>query len=393
MAGKCPTTFIFILIAALFCSSQLYDVLSEYIRYATVTRVSLRRPITTRPPSLVVCLTLVSFIPDYETKAITVKAMYEATPKTDGLIDSCSVREQHSYKVKGLETKECEQFFDVIKYIKQRYVCYSFDLKDNVLDFMVHHVTNSLYSPRFYRVKLTAKFSGAAYFFLHVSYHKLRDHGKSQSFTEQFRSLNQSGYGDHNYVTLTYKSFRSRKLSAPYDTKCRDYSQDPDFESSSDCFEQCVRFKMVEALDELPFSIAIYDEAELQLITRQQLKNETISKTLDSAEELCIAKCASASCLSTEYTPVIISSAGHDRPYLDLYITNEPETAVAYLAKHTLVDVTVYVLSSLGFWFGFSPFLSMLNIDRRIRSKYHRKQSQSQLTRKIFQTTTPDRLR
>ncbi|KAI1286177.1 Atlastin-1 [Halotydeus destructor] len=213
--------------------SPLFDVLNEYFHYATVTRVSLRRPFATRPPSLVMCLTLVSLVPDYETKSFTVKYMYDATPSTDSLIDQCIILEKNSYELSDwLSTRECAQLFVTTKYIKQRYVCYSFDLKNFIIDFKVHHVTNGLHAPRFYKIKLLSPFKGAAYYFLHVTNHELRDHGRSESFTEQFRSLNQSGYGDHNYVSLTYKAFRSRKLPAPYKTNCRNYSEDVDFESS-----------------------------------------------------------------------------------------------------------------------------------------------------------------
>ncbi|KAI1286174.1 hypothetical protein HDE_11165 [Halotydeus destructor] len=361
------------LLTALCCSSQLFDVLNEYFNYETVTRVALRRPYTIRPPSLVMCLTLVSLIPKYEKRDLTVKDMFDATPKTAGLIYNCTYLEHNSYELSALEGEiECAKYFDTTKYIKQRYVCYSFDLKDSIDDFQVHHVTNGLHAPRFYKIKLRSEFIGAPYFYLHVTNHRLRDHGKSQSFTEQFRSLNESGYGDDNYVTLTYKSFHSNKLPSPYDTNCKDYSKDPKFESANDCFEYCVRNSIVQAIGKLPFSVAIYDEAELPLITKQQLKNGTIRQTLDGAEKLCTKKCASASCTSIDYTPVVISSAGQDRPFLDLYITNEPETIVDYLAKQSMIDVTVYVLSCIGFWFGFSPFLAMIGVEKHIRLKFNR---------------------
>ncbi|KAI1286291.1 hypothetical protein HDE_11172 [Halotydeus destructor] len=367
---KSRTIYVYILIAGLCCSSQLFDVLNEYFHYETVTRVALKRPFTTRPPSLVMCLTLVSLIPNYRAGNLTVKEMVDSTPKMEGIIDYCIIREPNSYQLSFLNSsQECEKLFELSKYIKQRYVCYSFDLEGSILDFKVNHVTNGLQSPRFYMIKLKSTFKGADYFFMHISDHKLRDHGPSESFTEQFRDLNDSGYGDHNYVSLTYKSFHSHKLPPPYDTNCRDYSRDPNFESSSDCFEHCVRTLIVEALEVLPFSIAIYDEPEIQMITAKLLKNETISQTLDGAETLCVRKCPSANCISIDYTPVILSSAGQQDPILDLYITNEPETTVDYLPKQLMVDVTVYVLSCIGFWFGFSPFLAMMDIEKHFQAR------------------------
>ncbi|KAI1286181.1 hypothetical protein HDE_11182 [Halotydeus destructor] len=358
------------LISGLCCSSQLFDVLNEYFHYETVTRVALKRPFTTRPPSLVVCLTLRSLVPSYKAGNLTVKQMADSTPKMEGLIDYCRIREANGFRLSfSNSSQECEQMFDLRKYIKQNYVCYSFDLNGSILDFKVYHITNSLRFPKFYMIQLKSNFKGADYYFMHISDHKLRDHGRSDSFTEQFRALNESGYGGHNYVSLTYKSFRSGKLPPPYDTNCRDYSKDPKFQSSSDCFDHCVRKLIVEALDVLPFSIAIYDEPEIQIISERQLDNETLRKTLDGAESFCTRKCPSANCMSTDYTPVIMSSAGQQKPALDLYITNEPETTVDFLPKQLMVDVTVYILSCIGFWFGFSPFLAMMDIEKLIRPR------------------------
>ncbi|KAI1286180.1 hypothetical protein HDE_11163 [Halotydeus destructor] len=327
------------------------------------------------------CLTLASLISDYKTRALTVKDIYDATPEVESFIHECTVRRHNSYEfLPSQNGSGCERLFDITKYVKQRYVCYSFDLKVTKLDFVVHHVTNGLHAPRFYKIKLKSNFDGAAYFFLHVTNNQLRDHGRRESFTEQFRSLNESGYGDHNYVCLTYKSFHIHKLPPPYRTNCRDYSRDPNFESSDQCYEQCLRAHVVRQLGRLPFSIAIYDEPELQLITDENLNNQTISKTIDGAEKFCTRKCASASCDAFEYTPVIISSEGQDRPFLDFYITNEPETIVESVAQQSTIDVTVYVLSSVGFWFGFSPFVAMMDVKKRIKSKWLTRKSKNYKT-------------
>ncbi|KAI1286182.1 hypothetical protein HDE_11183 [Halotydeus destructor] len=375
MESRFPFRFFYayMCLTAMFCCWQLFHVLSEYCLYDTVTRVTINRPFKTRPPLLIMCLKLDAFIPGYDSKGLHVKQLFDSTPEAEGLIEQCIVRLENSYDQSDLlSSEECSKMFEIRKYVKQRYVCYSFNVQSNMSDFKVHHVTNGLHAPRFYKIRLNASFTGGSYFYFYVHSNKLGVYGRSQSFTEQFRDVNQTGYGQHNYVTLTYKIFHSHKLPFPYKTKCRDFAKDERFESGSQCFEDCIKKKISSILGKLPFSIALYDKPEMQLIAENDLKNETIRRTLDIAETKCGVACP-ANCHSTDYTPLIISSAGQQKPFLDLYITNEPDITAHFIAKQSLIDITVYVLSCIGFWFGFSPLAAMMDVEQLVRSKINKK--------------------
>ncbi|KAI1300149.1 hypothetical protein HDE_03511 [Halotydeus destructor] len=125
----------------------------------------------------------------------------------------------------------------------------------------------------------------------------------------------------------------------------------------------------------LPFDVA-YDPLNLTRLDEKMYNNVTMASYIETADAQCLISCKYKDCYAEDHTPVILSSEARDRPFFDLYVSNEPEIITVFLPMFPFMDFLVFTLSCVSFWFGFSPLHFLQNLTLYWKSKRDLKERQ-----------------
>ncbi|KAI1300141.1 hypothetical protein HDE_03509 [Halotydeus destructor] len=353
----------FIFIAALLgCLLQTGFVSLEYFGYHTLSRVTIQKSTIFSPPTLIVCFQIDKMVDKkIENGNFTVKYVLEKSFKIEEIFHQCKIRDPVTYRMLH-HSKECNSDYSVLKFVKQRYLCYSFAL-DKKYQYEAYRITNGYYAPRAHTPILNQSF---AYKVDHMCFYTL-DHslghfyGQSQNYWEQ-ENENSSA----NFMVLSYRKYEAQTLQAPYDSECTNYTA-KGFESQGHCYEHCVSTETISKYDVVPFSVATYEPVDKLYFSEKQFKeNDTLLMGALDIEDQCRMKCIRSNCLEITYVPFVVNTSPTDKIHFDFHVTSEPEVNTILVAKFEAMDYAVYVLSCISFWFGFSPLGFMIDARKRM---------------------------
>lgn len=210
-------------------------------------------------------------------------------------------------------------------------------------------------------------------------------------------------------VQMTYSIKTAKLLPPPYDTGCEEY-RPRGYTSKENCVSKCLSEFMEKhglAIQSNVIKRREYENSSLTMApwyfrtmendTRQKLelelkKNDSkpawktnVTKMLKFLpaykqhwNDCMNQKCHRPDCFTEAYVPIFFTSAGEGGPaeFVDeisirLYPPNDAVTIVTSKPKLLLIDLIVYVLSSVSFWFGFSPlrvaFLAFMNNPSKVK--------------------------
>lgn len=370
---------IYFLLAMLGCLLQVYHISDQFFEYDTVTQLTMRRPINAKPPALILCFFLSQcYDPKIVQKyglntsdkqlpeKITLDQIFELTPTLQDQFKTCRLRTQGyrlSDRMKGNEN--CKQHFEIVKFYKQRLICFYIKLKDE-RPFFLEQLYNSIQFAKYYQVTMVGTgLEAATHYMTFVSDSKLRFDGRSDSYEEHNRMLlnESSGEGNQSFITLTYARYESTLLEKPYKTDCLNYQRQLGFQSKGDCFETCVLKQAITELRKAPFSIAYEEPSPHMILSFDDLKDDAKAAQLDKVEVFCRSRCSKKDCHKEDFTPKIISSESYTGVGFEIYAPNEPDVITTFVPRTSLVDYITMVFSCIGFWFGFSPLYFFKDFD------------------------------
>ena len=383
----------YFLVSAMGCIWQVHKISNEYFQYEVVSQLQIVRPRVTRPSSLMICFRLADIMKQPQNMS-TVSSIFEMTPKPEAIVNGCTVREKLGYEIESYKSDRitCTHIFLVTKFIKQRYLCYSFVFRDH-RTYMMRYLTNSLQSFRFYSIYLNRLFDQSNYIYFFVESNKT-SFGLSDSFTEHYRtSVNATGHSNSNYVTVSYRRFESHLLKPPYKTECFDY-RSKGLDSASECYDLCMSSKGLETLNKIPFEIAITQPLDVRMISGYDLKTNASHKTaLKAIEAICEKSCQRIDCFIEDYSPKIVATSTSNELSFELYAPNQPEVVTTFLPIANIVDYITLALSCISFWFGWSPmyFLRKLKPLEKC-TRHNRKWLKTRKLTRNFETACPPKL-
>ncbi|KAI1295599.1 hypothetical protein HDE_05629 [Halotydeus destructor] len=314
-------TLAYFVMATIGCSIQIYHVSHEYFRFETVTELYVNKPELAKPPSMIVCAQLEEDPDDVQIQVdensplqddtnytgLPVDDYFALTPSGDQVLDSCAIDAPTTIDRMEIKGRECCAALKVDKFFKHTYLCYSFKSRAKKY-YSTKLLANSPYGPRFYQIKLRPLFLKSAYVYYYVHDRYLDFHGASSGFTEVFRGLNYtSGIGKANFVTLSYKRYKSKYLKKPYITNCHDYTSEV-FQSADHCIEVCVLRKTLERFKLVPLTIALYTPHKEKFMTADELQNVTINRIMTNISNFCESRCPKPDCERNDLTPKVIST-------------------------------------------------------------------------------------
>lgn len=350
------------------------------MNHETLTQLTFTRPIEVTPPKLIQCFNY-SCLSDLNIEEATVLELLKSTIKPEEIVSSYMIHSRQTFGMEDnrsdLETQNSRKsdqkkpiVLSVERFFKQKAICFGFEMVGENVTFLTVALTNGPIGPVFYKLELDGKKlkeCEKTNYFIHQRGKPFN--GLSYSFTENTRRLQKDGLiGDRNLVSLSYASFRTLRMPEPYDTQCLDYSQ-IGFESVDHCFEACIAKANRKSLGRIPFAIMVgedSEEADSKLLRRQDERNATLMKLWINERDHCLRKCHWLNCIDDDYVPVIISAARSEKPGTILMAPNAPVITAESRERLSILDYSIYVLSCISFWLGWSP-LGFLLENRHVK--------------------------
>ena len=367
MVSKRRSSWIYFLISMLGLLWQTNDISEIYFKYETITQLNIESPDRILPPSFTVCFEMKYFKSSDKNGDFfkTSANAFNATPPVDErFFYRCSLHVPNSFKRIEFEFNQsntCYHYFKVQKFVKQGKVCYTIQLREKRF-YWIRHVGNSLEYPILYYATLRYQLLDHKFYFYYLQPYGRRLFGTTQSFSEQYRHLLggvNKGLGLSNAVTVTYKTLISKKLKSPYDTNCFNYKS-IGYESRFHCLDSCMIEKSKMALNRLPFETTTFEVSNVSFLSYSDLDNVTIVAKMDDIRQNCLSQCSRPDCFSEEIIPKYIGTEMTPHMYFTVYPPDEPNLINIHFAKCELIDFLTLNLSSISFWFGWSPFYFLL---------------------------------
>lgn len=296
-----------------------------------------------------------------EQSQLTIKQIFNFTPRSDEVLKSCNIRIPKSTKVVSRNETQCETAFKIQKYFMQEHICY--DLESNTYrSYPMIQTTKSLhYLNCIYLIQLAEKFDSAPRF-IPIAYIASEEEKTnplpffSRSFSkETFKERNNStGLPESNNYDIYHTWTKIYLLPLPYTTRC----------SNDSTREICIRTCLLEELKPLnrvPYSEIITDSLEDQVFTDKKpigpfdLENSSIEAFIYEAEQKCYGRCSSRGCNHFYTLTNLYSNVDQSLKWTSQFrimTPSAPTLIIRIIPGTTLTEFVIYICSCLGIWFG-----------------------------------------
>lgn len=379
--------FIFNLFCIIGCAYQIQSVVWSYFKYGTVTKNRYFSPEYINFPELHYCFRYIEDALDWNaverkyrkvvltdpknrktwTDILTIGDIFEYTPDSD--ITQCLYRDPTGHSIISSRMGECN-FFNVEKYVFQQFICYRVTPKEQIkVDF--EFIPNSLnYERLLYQIRYVGRLANAT---------KMRPTITGYNYPFISR-LYASGYFKNSDEDMTLhiscQRFENSFLGYPYDKFVCEQHENGYY----DCFDSCMKKFTMTTLDRLPYATFHTMPHDSKLISYSMLKNKTIRHLLTDWWKKCVIHCPMFSC-SYSYCVTIGYSDTHTRvkrtergSKIRVESPTHPNIYINYFPSVPLLDCIIYILSSLGTWFGLviiscNPVSFISSVTNRIEKK------------------------
>lgn len=371
------------------CIVQISYISGKYFQYKTVTQLTIARPVVVYVPAVSVCtpypsLLNVSQLHQHETfysayqrdylsknktefkvdltaHTLTISDVFKLTPSPEQFMKAgCHVDfhdTDNSYLKQSIDN-DCALVFDVIKYYKEKFMCYTLRFKPshNTRGYKYSHISNAFtLSKGFYLLEFPDnQFDNVTLFlFVITSAHQL-PRGTSDTFNYMARHVNSDKAKIQSYA-FNYGRLVTTLLPPPYETNCHDYTRE-NYESQAHCYDACFTNSTVKKLNKLPFTALIENPYNIHHLGKQDIKDKVVKDRIIQLEDACEQLCSRPDCEEETFISKIVAEQRvSNNIRLILVIPNEPDIIAVAEPLLTAVDFITYILSCISFWFGFSP--------------------------------------
>lgn len=374
---------------------QMTQILREYFEFKTTTKVALELQTELINPSIIFCIRCTDIIDrtNYQKYGIhqkasfntaeylsdlsklTISDIFELTPDPSNTMIKCQFRE-NEYNVETYNRSHCYSILNITKYQEGVFICYQFRTRIQDTKFrcdqaaLSYHSFNELYTvqlhPQFLlsnRIKLISFIPG-----------RISDSLTDLPVISRRFYYTNVRYGTHtpdtsiiNYIYVAGDLYSITRLEKPYDTACVDSQEEALYACSRRCniatFQKHNLFPPNE-FTTVPLPLKHSKDVVTSL-------NTTLIQEIKAMNEECMKDCNKYLCEEWyTVTEVVTSPFLHfDTISIASACSNRPAVVIQHKPKVTLMEVLIYMSSSLGIWFGIS-FMSINPFQAyRIRTK------------------------
>jgi len=385
-------------VALLGVSVQIYHISNIYFRYSTTTEVSISVESEIDSPALSLCIMAMingsddeyirntldgdeyqfyhsyknytkrrlknqpNFTESYKyrekyfsirKKLYILNKIFKDSPNVS--IDTCYYRDPtDERKVLVIDGTGCKSIFPAKKYVTEDFVCYRFQLANQVKYGFKRNMEVGFSSLPGLLYIIIMGFSipleGDAWRWKIKPYlHSPESYGD----ISRLYPVSRLNVGKHNYGRLTFAKYSVTKLPRPYYTKCRN---GPSIYSQTDCIKQCSTSQM-DGLGVVPYSEE-YTEEDLELYGNrylgfdQRLSGKLFRKNVQNCVHACDDNCYDEWYTSTTRELENRTSIRFPNFGIQVELPNRPLTAIEHKPQLLINEYIIYVMSCLGTWFG-----------------------------------------
>lgn len=354
------------LLVAIFCGCHVGYITSQYLEYGTATHITISRYLPITAPSINLCLDINEMEIDRGNGSITdrdefsAESVFLATPSSSDIVIDCLVHKHGSYD--SLVDSNCSAL-EINKFKKRSKVCYSVRLRSSQ-PYQYLDIADSEKPLLFDWFLNREHFTKCEMYKFYMKSRNKHFYGNGATFIRRDTKIKNETSGERNSfeITLSYSSFQSKLLPAPYKSKCIVYS-DIGFESREHCQEACIINKTVSRFNRIPASVLIGTDHPHRHLSVTDPYNETMKAEERNFRTECRSKCSSPDCFDEDIVPKITFIK--DVPYslVILHASNEPTIITEAVVQTSMVEYSTLIVSCLSFWLGFCPVAFLLKVN------------------------------
>lgn len=375
---KFPKNVFPVILCLLGCSYQVTDISNRFFKYSTNTNIKLLLDNFVASPSVSICFNIIqnmrkfleeNFGKNISRNTMNIKTMevfdnltiadiFDHSVPTSHLLGeavnrkSCIIRKEGKFVIPKefwMPKEECMKHISIRRYINRFLMCYKLGLinHDNILE---HEPVS--FSPAFPGLMLIYYLNpdmirNYTIYSASVHSHASSDLYDSSASVEHFVNLNWTPT-----ITASYSPIRFTRKEYPYDTDCHSI---PGFKSIGDYQLQKLSNLTIKHLKYVHPLNFIYENHSLPLISPYKLYfNESFHKKFSELEKIS-RKGKNTNCDVLFHITNSFERTGSDMR-IDVSWPKETGVHVINIPSYESIDYMIYVLSSIGIWFGLSIF-------------------------------------
>lgn len=385
-------SFLVWLSMAILCGAQLFYICDKFFAYDVATDVNIIYPDNLHIPKLVAC----NLIRDVIRRALNTNTLSESHWNKMTIASNIvkvfsgygKVFEMSLPIARGVERSARNVLGSV--YLRNAFVCFSFNANDLIKELnatMTARLVNT--DARNEMVYVSANYSDIKPTkSLKVLDWQIYLHGKESSYfnDNSLPIVTRTHFEEQAYIDFTYSRIESNRLSWPYKSNCFNYTA-TSYETQSACYSRCVVSRSGPKHGLVPYYVyadvttnysrATKDRAQVAANDTRWQRWKKFSLDIGNIERRCALDCKQLDCRSDHYELALQSTTNivlkrlpqrnHQHLVgLSLLKPQRPDTITTEVPLINWIDFVTYVLSTVGFWFAFSP-MGALSSDKVIR--------------------------
>lgn len=334
---------------------QLSSLGIEYFKYNTISKIEVSFQDEQQYPTLTFCMyqtdinntILNKRNPPHDYNNLTVKQLFQLTPKEEDVISNCSLRDDFHYGLVPQSQNSCLSFFVVSKAVRGTFVCYSFTPRQLQTYSWTRAATSFRQKGQVYDISLSLNIK-PHHIILVTSFIASSVNSVptlSRNFAQKIiPSLD-------NTILISLYQYILNALPNPYNTHCiQGHDQDL-------CNSACLG-KQLLTIDRLPYSSFITNSSlKKKIVNLQDIENATLSDFVRNSNDKCRSKCSRVPCFQAiSFTDSAMSHYPESATSLRIVsmVPNKPVFSVSSIPATPPLDFLVYLCNCFGIWFGLS---------------------------------------
>ena len=191
-----------------------------------------------------------------------------------------------------------------------------------------------------------------------------------------------------NYtLRISGRKVSSEKLAEPFDTACRNYKLETEFESQMHCISLCVANESISRNGRWPrLTVPAYEPLDIPMQSNRDSRDQ-------EAHEKCTSDCSRSDCYSNSYFIEASPTSGSKEDLLDTQFSIAVEASTQPVLKTVSVPIMTLAtyLSTLAgciyFWSGFCPW-TFAEVDSKYQTKKFKERFSSGSRRRPYQAVS-----
>ena len=330
---------------------QFISLSIQYFEYETSSKIQVSLEDQQSYPTLGLCMYTGDLLRRNDVSDqlsnLTVREIFDITPKGEDLILGCALRDNSHYGLTNHSPVTCREFFYSSSALRGPFTCYSFVPRQLQRFPLTKVATSYRQKGEIYGISLSLPLE--RHFMVVVTYYIRQAYLPIPTTSRSFGQKIIPNF--HNTILSAGHLNILEALPSPYDTRCvENHNEDL-------CNTDCLR-KKLRVINRLPYSSYIIDKnLDMKIINLGDLKQHSVSKLVRQAQLYCRNQCLPLPC----YASVTITEA-HTSYYpqaqvplgIVAMVPSKPTVSTTAIPVMMPLDFFLYVWNCFGIWFGFS---------------------------------------